>query len=129
MVRSENFSYFETPALQALRLPFGDGDLVMDILLPAKTSTLSALEADLTSGQWKTWQAQYASRSGTLELPRFELKSHYRLNEPLQTLGIRRAFQPQSAQFASMVSPARGPARSGGWGGCLRCASRIKTWS
>jgi serpin B len=115
MVRSENFSYFETPALQALRLPFGDGDLVMDILLPAKTSTLSALEADLTSGQWKTWQAQYASRSGTLELPRFELKSHYRLNEPLQTLGIRRAFQPQSAQFASMVSPAPGPGRSDGF--------------
>jgi len=115
MVHSGHFSYFETPALQAIRLPFGDGDLVMDILLPAKTSTLSALEADLTPGQWKTWQAQYATRSGTLELPRFELKSRYRLNEPLQSLGIQRAFQPQGAQFASMVSPAPGPARSGGF--------------
>jgi serpin B len=48
-------------------------------------------------------------------LPRFELKSHYRLNEPLQALGIRRAFQPQSAQFAGMVSPGPGPARSDGF--------------
>jgi len=112
MVQAGRFTYFETPALQAMRLPFGDGDLVMDILLPAQTSTLGALEADLTPEHWREWQAHYASRAGTLELPRFELKSRYRLNESLQTLGMRRAFQPQRAQFAGMFSaaPAHSPA-------------------
>jgi serpin B len=41
-------------------------------------------------------------------LPRFELKSDYRLNGPLQSLGIRRAFEPQGAQFTGMLAPASG---------------------
>jgi serpin B len=104
MVQSGRFSYFETPALQAIRLPFGNGDLVMDILLPAKTSTLRALEAELTPKHWQDWQAHYGSRIGTLELPRFELRSRYRLNEALQSLGMTRAFEPKRAEFTTMFS-------------------------
>jgi serpin B len=106
MAQSGRFDYFETPAMQAIRLPFGDGELVMEVLLPVKSSSLGALEAELTPEHWAAWQAQYAMRSGAIELPRFELKSHYRLNEPLQTLGMRRAFDPNRAQFTSMFSAA-----------------------
>jgi serpin B len=69
---------------------------------------LSALEAELTAEHWTSWRAQYASRPGTIELPRFELKSEYRLNEPLQALGMARAFQPDAAQLTGMFSAAPG---------------------
>jgi serine protease inhibitor len=111
MVQSGNFGYFETPQMQAIRLPFGDGDLVMDILLPAQSSSLDALAADLTVEHWKEWQAHYASRSGTIELPRFELKSTYQLNKPLQALGMKRAFQA-NAELTRMFSVS--PSKSGG---------------
>jgi serine protease inhibitor len=107
MAQSGRFDYFETPQLQAVRLPFGSGDLVMQILLPAASSSLGALQAQLTTEQWKSWQARYAPRAGNLELPRFELKSNYRLNEALQALGMRRAFGPD-AQLAAMFSAAPG---------------------
>jgi serine protease inhibitor len=110
MAQSGRFDYFETPQMQAIRLPFGDGDLVMEVLLPAKSSSLGVLEAQLTPEHWKGWQAQYALRSGKIELPRFELKSNYRLNEPLQTLGMRRAFRPDGAQLTGMFSSAPGQA-------------------
>jgi serine protease inhibitor len=113
MAQSGHFDYFETPEMQAIRLSFGDGDLVMKLLLPAKSSSLGALEAELSPEHWKAWQAQYAPRSGTIELPRFELKSNYRLNEPLQTLGMRRAFYPDSGQFTGMFSSAPGQPRAG----------------
>jgi serine protease inhibitor len=113
MAQSGRFDYFETPQLQAIRLPFGDGDLVMEVLLPAKSSSLGALEAELTAEHWTGWQAQYAARSGTIELPRFELKSDYHLNEPLQALGMKRAFQPDVAELADMFSPAPGQVRTG----------------
>ena len=113
MTQSGRFDYFETPQMQAIRLSFGDGDFVMEVLLPAKSSRLSALEAELTLEHWTGWQAQYALRSGTVELPRFELKSNYRLNEPLQTLGMRRAFQPDGAQLTGMFSSAPGELRAG----------------
>jgi serine protease inhibitor len=106
MAQSGRFEYFETPLLQAIRLSFGDGDLVMEVLLPATSSSLDALEAELTAEHWKGWQKQYAPRPGTIELPRFELKSNYLLNEPLQALGMRRAFH--AAQLTGMFSSVPG---------------------
>ena len=113
MAQSGRFDYFETPEMQAIRLAFGEGDLVMEVLLPAKSSSLGALEADLTPKHWAGWQAQYTPRSGRIELPRFELNSNYRLNEPLQTLGMTRAFHPDGAQFTGMFSSAAGQPRAG----------------
>jgi serine protease inhibitor len=113
MAQSGHFDYFETPDLQAIRLPFGTGDLVMEILLPAKSSSLSALEAQLTPEHWTAWRTQHTSRSGRIELPRFELKSSYHLNEPLQALGMVRAFHasgPDAAQLTEMLSPQQGNA-------------------
>jgi serine protease inhibitor len=112
MAQSGRFDYFETPQLQAIRLSFGDGDLAMEVLLPSKSSSLGALEAQLTAEHWTSWQAQYAPRSGTIELPRFELKSNYRLNEPLQALGMTRAFNPDGAQLTRMFSSAPGQLRT-----------------
>jgi serpin B len=113
MTQSGHFDYFETPQMQAIRLAFGEGDLVMEVLLPAKSSSLNALEAALTPEHWTSWQGQYAPRSGKIELPRFELKSNYRLNEPLQTLGMTRAFQADGAQLMGMFSSAPGQPRAG----------------
>jgi len=112
MAQSGHFDYFETPQLQAIRLSFGDGDLAMEVLLPAKSSSLGALEAELTGEHWTGWQSHYALRSGTIELPRFELKSNYRLKEPLQALGMRRAFRPDGAQLTGMFSSAPGQLRA-----------------
>jgi serine protease inhibitor len=112
MAQSGRFDYFETPQMQAIRLPFGEGDLVMEVLLPGKSSSLDALETELTPAHWKGWQAQYAPRLGKIELPRFELKSDYRLNEPLQTLGMTRAFHPDGAQLTGMFSSAPGQPRA-----------------
>ena len=115
MAQSGRFDYFETPDMQAIRLAFGTGDLVMEVLLPAKSSSLGALEAALTPEHWTSWQTQYAPRPGKIELPRFELNSHYRLNEPLQSLGMTRAFHadgPDAAQLAGMFSAAPGQGRA-----------------
>src|SRR5258708_32417399 len=73
MAQSGRFDYFETPEMQAIRLPFGDGDLVMEVLLPAKSSSLGELQAQLTPEQWTGWHTQYTPRPGAIELPRFEL--------------------------------------------------------
>src|ERR1700738_4885422 len=108
MAQSGRFDYFETPQMQAVRLPFGEGDLVMEVLLPAKSSSLGALETELTPEHWKVWQAQYALLPGKVELPRFELKSSVRLNEALQALGMTRAFHPDGAQLTGMFASTQG---------------------
>ncbi len=109
MAQSGRFEYFETPDIQAIRLPFGTGDLAMEIFLPAKSSNLGTLEAQLTPDHWKDWQARYKLRPGTIELPRFELQLNYRLNGALRALGIRRVFDQGGAQLTRMF--ASGPGR------------------
>jgi serpin B len=113
MSQSGRFEYFETPEMQAIRLPMGEGDLVMDVLLPTGSSGLRTLEGKLTPENWASWEKQFASHPGTIELPRFELKSNYRLNGPLQALGVRRAFDPTGAQLTGMFSAAPGQAGIG----------------
>src|SRR3984893_7646099 len=115
MAQSGRFDYFETAQMQAIRLSFGEGDLAMEVLLPAKSSSLGALEAQLTAEHWTGWQAQYAPRPGKIELPRFELKSNYRLNVPLQALGMKRAFHPDGAQLTGMFSSAPDQPSAGRW--------------
>jgi serine protease inhibitor len=108
MAQSGRFEYFETPQMQAIRLPFGDGDLVMEVLLPAQGSNLAALEAELTAEHWREWRTRYSKREGTIELPRFELESKYKLKGPLESLGMRRAFDASDAQLTRMLLPAQG---------------------
>jgi len=108
MAQSGRFEYFETPEMQAIRLPFGDEDLVMEVLLPAQASSLGALEEQLTAEHWKEWRTHYSKREGTIELPRFELESKYKLNGPLENLGMKRAFEASGAQLTGMLSPAPG---------------------
>jgi serpin B len=115
MAQSGHFDYFETADLQAIRLPFGQGDLAMEILLPRKTSSLDTLLAALTPEHWTAWRAQLVARQGTIELPRFELKSRYRLNESLQGLGMRRAFRADQAQFPGMFSTQPGQSLTKGF--------------
>jgi serpin B len=114
MLQAGRFEYFETEQLQAIRLPFGTGEWVLEVLLPAKSSSLAALEGQLTGEQWRQWQAQYASRPGTLELPRFELKAGYRLNAALESLGMRSLFNPGRAQLTRMLSSPPGQSGVGG---------------
>ena len=69
--------------------------------------------AELTAEHWTGWRGQYAARSGTIELPRFELKSKNRLDEPLRSLGMKRAFRPDEAQLTGMFSAAPGQPSAG----------------
>ena len=104
MSQSGKFDYFETQGMQAIRLPYGKGDLAMIVLLPSKPSGLEALEVALNLDTWKSWDARLSSQQGTIELPRFELKNTYDLNRPLEALGMVRAFDPRAAQFSKMSS-------------------------
>lgn len=111
MIESGSFDYLETPDLQEIWLPFGTGDLVMEVILPSRSSTLAALESQLTPEHWGSWKAQHVRHSGTIELPRFELKARYRLNEALQALGMTRAFHSDggdAAQLTDMLAPITG---------------------
>ncbi len=103
MVQSREFDYQEKPDFQAVRL-FYQGGFQMGVFLPAKKSSPQKLiESFKTSGNWQdNIQPGFNSRQGTLMLPKFRMEYAVRLNEPLETLGMKRAFSI-NAEFSAMA--------------------------
>ena len=93
MVQSRKFSYQETPDFQAVRL-FYEGRFQMEVFLPAKKSSPQKLiESFKSGGNWQNKiEPGFNSRQGTLMLPKFKMEYAVRLNEPLESLGMKRAF-------------------------------------
>lgn len=103
MDRRGEFDYAETPLFQAVRLPYGDGRLAMQVFLPRQGTTLASLCARLSGAAWRDWLAGLRNRKGHLALPRFKMEYEAELNEPLTTLGMGIAFSRTAADFKGMA--------------------------
>ncbi|MBI1852711.1 MAG: serpin family protein [Planctomycetes bacterium] len=98
MHRSGSLRCLETPVLQAVELPYGNGAFRATILLPAAGSSIDALLASLDGGLPTGLQ----DRDGEIFLPRFVTRTESTLNGPLAALGMPTAFTA-SADFGGIA--------------------------
>ncbi|QJW95892.1 serpin family protein [Frigoriglobus tundricola] len=92
------------PEFQVAELPYKGAELSMVVLVPGTHDGLPALEARLSAPALDGWliKAQNANDTG-LYLPKFKLETGaMMMREPLQALGMRRAFDPAGADFTGM---------------------------
>ena len=99
----KQFEYAQRDGFRVLRLPYGkDGRYGMEVLLPDDGNSLGGMLDSLDAAHWR---AAVDSLSKTtvdeLALPRFELRWKGELNEPLQRLGMVKAFSG-TADFRAM---------------------------
>jgi serpin B len=89
-----------------LELPYKGGSASMYILLPDKRDGLAELENGLYS-KLKALQSKLADLRVSVALPRFTIDptEPLRLAKPLQTLGIKQAFDRQQADFTGIAAP------------------------
>jgi len=89
-----------------LCIPFGSGGYSMYVMLPAEGKTI----ADLVNEMSQQELSQHLDAMGMtphevdILMPRFEIMSEIDLNSILQSLGIKQAFSPQTANFSNMSS-------------------------
>lgn len=103
MARQGRFSYEETPDFQAVKLPY-NGDLQMELYLPQTNSNPQKLLVEASSNEdWrKGVQTSFRQSEGSVTLPKFKMEYEVALNEPLKTLGIKRAFDAD-ADFSGIA--------------------------
>jgi serine protease inhibitor len=94
MLRSGQFSYFETEELQAIELTYSGGLASMYILLPNERVVLDM-------SHWEGWLPQFQTSEVNLTLPRFSLTYEQDMKKPLSELGLALMFQP-AADFSAM---------------------------
>ncbi|MGH7560945.1 MAG: serpin family protein [Gemmatimonadales bacterium] len=92
---------------QVLEMLYGNGALVMTIVLPASGRPLAELVAALDTAKWNGWTSSLATGKVAVTMPRFRLELKRELVEDLTALGMGVAFDAQRADFSAMrpVSP------------------------
>lgn len=106
MRQSGDFAYQENEMFQAVSLPYGSGDVVMDIVLPRPGVSADDFRRSLTSANWNAWQQRFHNRDGVMVLPRFKANYETALKKPLTALGMGHAFSDQ-ADFSGMLDGER----------------------
>ena len=101
MWRHGQFAHQRSDDFQAVQLPYAGGRLCLDVYLPDADSSLTKLLARFNSAPERSKMLEgFLDREGTLALPRFKLEYDITLNDPLQALGIKRAFH--GGDFSAM---------------------------
>lgn len=106
MIRRDSYPYFQEAGFAAIKLPYGNRQFSMVIILPDKGESVASLIKKLTLQEWITWQRRFVRRAGTVEMPRFTNEYTISLKEALASLGMEVAFSGR-ADFSRMVN---GPA-------------------
>lgn len=103
MVLEEKLYYFENVEFQAVKLPYGDEEMQMQVFLPREGYSLDELVNTLDTKKWNQWQNQYKKIEGTIELPKFEMEYEKKLNDTLENMGMETAFNPDKANFPHII--------------------------
>lgn len=94
--------YLETDEFQAVALPYGEGDMTMNVFLPAEGTTLKEFTESLTSEKWESWKTGSSEQPVSIQMPKFQLSYEVELNEVLKKLGMATAFQ-KGANFSKII--------------------------
>lgn len=104
MHQTKQFQYAENEDWQAVRLPYGDGQMHLLVVLPREGRTLDEIQQQLLDDPERLdTGAEY--RLVELSLPRFRAEYGMNLKETLQQMGMEMAFDPYAANFTEMMSP------------------------
>ena len=96
------YSYLETKDFQGICLPYGNRQFAMYVFLPRAKDGLKKLLKSFDQPHWTEWMEKFASRSGTIVLPKFELRYGGTLNAALEAMGMGVAFN-EKADFSGIV--------------------------
>jgi serine protease inhibitor len=103
MAQTRNFAYLEGPDYQAARLPYAGENLAMYVFLPVRDSSLADLLGKLTGDTWERIRRQFRSTDGTVVLPKFKVEYTTELKKPLESLGMKAAFDVNRADFSGIA--------------------------
>jgi serpin B len=107
MQQEEHLHFAATDGVKVLELPYQNGALAMDFVLPDAVDGLDAVEARLTPAVFDRWIGAAATDEVNVSLPRFEVApaASLSLGDTLAALGMPLAFDRHKADFTGIASP------------------------
>lgn len=101
MEKQFHAQYMQTDDFQLLRVPY-TGHFSMYILLPRQDTTIKDMLGRLDAKLWNTLCRRMREEDVHLWLPKFKMRRKIKLDQPLQTIGLRTAFESSRANLSSL---------------------------
>lgn len=99
-----DLDYVETDQYEGIRLPYGeDGDISMYAFKPNHLHDIGAVHEAFVDEGMDVILETMEEQKGIVTLPKFEIEYEQSLNDVLQELGMKRAFDQENAQLSDMV--------------------------
>lgn len=103
MSQTGDYRYYANEQFQAVRLPYGKGEIGMYIFLPQTSSSLKQFNQQLNLDNWQEWLRNMRSQPGNISLPKFKLEYDTELKDALSAMGMERVFDSTQADFSAMT--------------------------
>jgi len=104
MKQKDSYEYLEEENLQAIKIPYEGHRFSMIIFLPKKTDGLIEFENTLNSTILNNYLSSFDLEKVVLSLPKFLIRTEYKLKKHLINLGIIDAFN-DDADFSGITEP------------------------
>ena len=103
MMRNTSYhEYAEMDGYKVLVIPYANGKFNMYVMLPDENDIEGMIEK-LQTTSWSDIRANLKQDTEVhVKLPKFNIENKYNLNEALEALGVRKAFEEGSAEFDRM---------------------------
>lgn len=99
-----SYSHYFSDSVQAISLPYGEGQYSMYIFVPTNNSDLNGFLGTLTPENWENWMTEFSERKMDLRMPKFKVEyGAIELKDTLTTLGMGVAFDAGRADFSRMA--------------------------
>lgn len=92
MYSKSDFALSVSEKYTAVKLPYGNGQFEMTILLPKTQNSISEILSSFTAAEWSKIKSDTAKTGVNLGLPRFTLEYSKKLNGTLTKMGISKMF-------------------------------------
>jgi serine protease inhibitor len=101
MKQTDDFKIFKGEGFVLAEFPYGQGNFVMDVILPDENSGMNNVISLLNSNNFNEWITQMGTRETDLTFPRFKYGYKKQLNEILVDMGMGIAFS-DNADFSNI---------------------------
>ena len=92
MVNESTYKVAFDEKLTYIELPYGQGNFVMDVILPATGYTAGNILDELTADNFNNWASNAYDLTVNLHMPRFKYEYKIELKEVLSAMGMSIAF-------------------------------------
>ena len=104
MQKEEKLDYTTNSLFSAVKMPYGNGQYNMIVLLPATGKNSQNIIDALSLSNWKSWMTEFETKDPVVvTMPRFKFAFETELKNVLKGMGMIKAFQPNIADFSKIA--------------------------